>query len=153
METKRNISQICFCLELITKKGFVNCGARWAFGQLLALKMCFKIFIYFSILFVLFFVFLGLYPWHTEVPRLEVESELPAYTTAAAMPDPSCISSLPHSSRQLWILNSLDKARDRACILMDASQIHFLLSHDSKNQCYFNKFNEIYFIYSSNIGL
>ena len=37
----------------------------------------------------LFFVFLGPHPWHMEVPRLEVELELqlPAYTTATAMPD------------------------------------------------------------------
>ena len=39
-----------------------------------------------SLLFVLsvFFVFSGLHPWHMEVPRLGVESELqpPAYTTA-----------------------------------------------------------------------
>ena len=37
----------------------------------------------------LFFFFLGPYPWHTEVPRPGVESELqpPAYTTAPAMPD------------------------------------------------------------------
>ena len=34
--------------------------------------------------------FLGLHLWHMEVPRLGVESELqlPAYTTATAMPDP-----------------------------------------------------------------
>ena len=39
------------------------------------------------------FVFLGPYPWHMEVPRLGVawELQLPAYTTATATLDPSCI--------------------------------------------------------------
>jgi len=77
--------------------------------------------------FFFFFVFVGLHPWHTEVPRLEVESELqlPAYTTATAMPDPSRISNLHHSSWQGQILNPLSKASDGTCVLMDASQIHF----------------------------
>ena len=49
-----------------------------------------------------FFVFLGLKPWHMEVPRLGVESEpqLLAYTAATAVPDLSHISNLYHSSRQ-----------------------------------------------------
>ena len=36
----------------------------------------------------LFFVFLGLHPWHMEVPWLGVESELqlPAHATATATP-------------------------------------------------------------------
>ena len=38
-----------------------------------------------------FFVFLGLYLRHMEVPRLGVKSELPAYTTDTAMPDLSHI--------------------------------------------------------------
>ena len=43
---------------------------------------------------ILFFIFLyfkrNATPWHMEVPRLGVQSErqLPAYTTATAMPDP-----------------------------------------------------------------
>ena len=38
---------------------------------------------------LIYFVFLGLHPWHMEVPRLEVESELQplAYTIATATPD------------------------------------------------------------------
>ena len=40
--------------------------------------------------FVLFFVFLGPYPWHVEVPRLGVSSklQLSAYTTATATATP-----------------------------------------------------------------
>jgi len=49
-----------------------------------------------------------------EVPSLGVESELQllAYTTAPAMPDPSQICNLPHSSQQHQILNPLREARD-----------------------------------------
>jgi len=40
---------------------------------------------------LLFIYFLGPHPWHREVPRLGVKSELqlPAYTIAAATRDPS----------------------------------------------------------------
>ena len=62
-----------------------------------------------------------------EVPRLEAEPELqlPAYTPATAMQDPSRLCDLPHSSRQRRNLNPLSKARDRTCILVDTSQICF----------------------------
>ena len=42
-----------------------------------------------------------------EVPRLGVKSKLklPAYTTVTAMPDPSHVYDLHHSSEQNWILN------------------------------------------------
>ena len=42
--------------------------------------------------------FLGLHLQHMEVPSLGVESELLAYTTATAMPDPSRVCDLHHSS-------------------------------------------------------
>ena len=56
-----------------------------------------------------------------EVPGLEVESELqlPASTTATAMWDPSHICDLHHSLWQGQILNPLNEARDRTCVLMD----------------------------------
>ena len=77
---------------------------------------------------ILFFVFLGPHPEHMEVPRLGVTSELwpPAYTTTTAMPDPSRVCDLHHRPRQCRILNPLSKARDRTCILMDASRVHYL---------------------------
>ena len=48
-----------------------------------------------------------------EVPRLGVKSELqpPAFTTATAMWDPSCLCDLHHSSRQRQILDPPSKAR------------------------------------------
>ena len=70
----------------------------------------------FLFLFFFFLIFLGLHPWHMEVPRLGVKSELQlsAYTTAAATPDPSCICDRHHSSGQHQILNPL---REASCFL------------------------------------
>ena len=45
--------------------------------------------------------------------------------TATAMPDPTHICNLHHSSWQRWIIYPLSEARYQNCILMDASQIHF----------------------------
>ena len=62
------------------------------------------LFIYlFVCLFVyLFTVFLGPHPQHMEVPRLgvELELQLPAYTTATATRDLSHVCELHHSSQQ-----------------------------------------------------
>ena len=77
-----------------------------------------------------YFFFLGLHPWHMEVPRLGVKSELqlPAYATATAMQDPSRIYDLCHSSQQHWIPNPLIEARDRTRILMVTSRNHFFFA-------------------------
>ena len=70
-----------------------------------------------------FFCILGLHPWHMQVPKLGVESELrlPAYTTATATAtwDLSSICDLQHSSRQCQVPNPLREARDWTRILMD----------------------------------
>ena len=60
-----------------------------------------------------------------EVPRLAAESELqlPAYTTATAMRDPSHICNLHHRSQQHQIPNPLREARNGTRILTDISQI------------------------------
>ena len=65
----------------------------------------------------------GLHPRPLEVPRLGVRSELLllAYTTATATRDPSRICDPHYSSWQCQILNPLSEARDRICVLMDAS--------------------------------
>ena len=76
---------------------------------------------------LLFLSFLELHPWHLEIPRLGVQSELqlPAYTTATATPDLSHIPDPHHSSQQRRILNSLSKARDQTRVLMDTSRVHY----------------------------
>ena len=65
--------------------------------------------------------FLGPHLQYTEVPRLgvELELQLPAYTTARAMRDSSRICDLHPSSWQRQILNPLSGARDGTCVLMD----------------------------------
>ena len=64
-----------------------------------------------------------------EVPKLGIKSELqlPAYTP---QPQPRQIRAatatyIHHSSRQHQILNPLSQARDRTCILMDTSRVHY----------------------------
>ena len=84
-----------------------------------------------------FFCFLWPNPWHMEVPGLGVESELhlPAYTTATASRDPQHgrhVCEL-HSSQQRQILNSLSKARDQTCSLMDTSRVRNPLSHNGSS--------------------
>ena len=68
-----------------------------------------------------FFVFLRPHLQHMEVPRLGVESELqlPAYITAKAILDPSCICNIHHSLQQCRILNPLSQAKDQTCTLTD----------------------------------
>ena len=64
--------------------------------------------LFFVCLFVCFF-FLELHMCHMEVPRLGVKLELhlPAYGTASAEPEVSCVCNLHCSSQQCWILNQL----------------------------------------------
>ena len=60
----------------------------------------FFFFLSFYLFFILYyFCFLGLHLWHMEVSRLGVklELQLPAYSTATAMPDLSRIFNLHHS--------------------------------------------------------
>jgi len=81
------------------------------------------------------FDFLEPHLWHMEIPRLgvELELQLPAYTTATAMWDPSRICDLHHSSRQCWILDPLSKARDRTHIFTNTSWVRWPLRHDGNS--------------------
>ena len=99
--------------------------------------------------FFFFFFFLRLHPRHTEVSGLGVESELqlPAYTTATATLDLSCIYKPNHSSRQCWILHPLSEAWDRTCTLMDASRIALPLRH-KRNSVILHSTPAIYYIVS-----
>ena len=64
-----------------------------------------------------------------EVPGLgvELELQLPAYTTAIATWNLSCICSVS------WILNPLSKARDQIRIFMDISWVLNLLSYNGNS--------------------
>ena len=67
-----------------------------------------------------FFSLLVLHLWYVEVPRLgvQLEPQLPAYATAIATQDLSCICNLQHSSWQHWILSPVSEAKDQTHILM-----------------------------------
>ena len=75
----------------------------------------------------LFVAFLELHLQHMEVPRLGVKSELqvPAYTTATAMWDPSHVFNLHQSPQQCRTLNPLSEARDQTLILTETRQVHY----------------------------
>ena len=71
--------------------------------------------------------FLGLHPWHMEVPRLGVQSDLQwlVYARATAMRDLNHVCDLHHSSQQCRIPDPLSEARDRTHKFMVPSQICF----------------------------
>ena len=64
-------------------------------------------------------------PEHVEVPRVgvQLEPQLPAYTTATATQDPSHVFHLHRSSQQCWLPDPLSRARGQTHILTDARQI------------------------------
>ena len=89
--------------------------------------MYYILFIHLFFVVAVFFFFLGLHPWHMEVPRpgVKLELQLPAYTTARATVDPSHVCDLHHSLQQRQVLNPLSEARDRTWNLMVPVWIHF----------------------------
>ena len=72
-------------------------------GELKSTLLLFVFIFSFNLILGEWCVFLGPHPWHMEVPRRGVRSELqlPAYTTATATPDSSLVCDLHHSSQQL----------------------------------------------------
>ena len=100
---------VAFCSEKVISQSIVeSVVALWS--------LC-----WFWGFFCFVFCFLGLHGWHMEVPSLGIESELQllAYTTAIAMPGPSRLCDLHHSSLPHWVLNPRSEARDRTLILTD----------------------------------
>ena len=97
-----------------------------SFKGLIIIQFCLLVDLWFMII-IIIICFLGLHPRQLEVSRLgvELELQLPAYATAATIPDLSCLWDLHHSSQQRWILNQLIEARDQNHILMDTNQIRF----------------------------
>ena len=106
---------------LVYSKYLIQCYYTCSKQVQIYIKAIFQIFFFFF-----FFCFLGPCPWHMEVPRLGIKSELqlPAYATTIATWDLCRICDLHHSSQQCWILNPLSKTRDRIRILKDPSQLH-----------------------------
>ena len=82
-------------------------------------------FLFFFSFFLSFFLFRAT-PLAYGSTRLGVRSELelPAYTTATAMPDRSCVCDLHYSLWQCWLLKALSEVRDQTCNLMDSSWVH-----------------------------
>ena len=126
---KNHLSPILFIhsvIELTLPSGFV--GVNFSFLSRSNCKDSFFVGMCFLFLFCfVLFCSLGPHPWHVEVPRLGVQSELQllVYTPATATQDPSCVCDLHHSSQQCQILNPLSGARDRTHNLMVPSWIRF----------------------------
>ena len=57
-------------------------------------------------------------------------SKLGVYTAATATQGPCLVYNLHHSSQQSHILNSLSRARDQTCHLMDTSRTLNAVSHN-----------------------
>ena len=74
--------------------------------------------------FFLFFFLLFLGPHLLAHGNSQARGWIGAVATATR--DPSGICDLHHSSRQGQILNPLSEARNRTCILMDTSLVHYL---------------------------
>ena len=80
-----------WCLELLSFEVICYTEIDNAYVSVHSPKIPFCVFTAFQIIFrISFLLFSGPHPWHMEVPRLGVESELQllAYTTATAMPVP-----------------------------------------------------------------
>ena len=110
------------------------------FGQEFLLSMCLvRMFSFMRwgsfFLFFFFPCFSGPHLRHLKVSRLgvQLELQLPGYTTAAATQDLSHICNLHPSSWQCWILNPLSEATDWTHILMDTSQVLNPLSHSGNS--------------------
>ena len=71
-----------------------------------------------------------------EVPGLgvQLEPQMPAYTTATATLDLRCIWDLCCGLQLCWILNPLSEARNQTSILMDPTWILNPLSYNRNSQ-------------------
>ena len=96
---------------------------KWSGAFSFSFLTCFQCLSFF--LFFFLFVFLGPHLWYMEVPRLgvQLELQLPVYTTTTATQDPSHVCDLHHSSQQHQVLNPMSEARDQTWVLMDASWV------------------------------
>ena len=83
------------------------------------------------------FFFFRMEGGHMEVPRLGVQFSIGA-AAATAIPDPSHVCKLHHSSQKPRILNPLSEARDWTWILMDTSWVHFHWATEGTPICHFD---------------
>ena len=83
--------------------------------------MHYLLLIYYYVFYLLLFFIFTAAPVAYGDSQLGVESELqlPAHATTPATPDLSCTCDLHPSLWQHWIRHSLNRARDRPCILME----------------------------------
>ena len=122
---KRTFSQCDLLLLLLT---IITCWSSICqISSLWSEAFCCLSILYSFLVCFCFWPFLGPPLQHMEVPSPEVQSELllPAYATATAMPDTSCICNLHHSSWQHRILKPLSEAKGGTRILTVPSQIRF----------------------------
>ena len=116
---------------MTSKNSFLHSFFLWFSGSYLGVSLAPRghsfgsVWRRFFIYLFIYFGFLGLHPWHMEVPRLGVKSELqlPAYTTDTATWHLSHVCNLHHNSWQCWIPDPLSEVSDQTRILKDASQI------------------------------
>ena len=93
----------------------------------------------FFFFFLSFFVFLGPYLRHMEVPKLGVklELQLPAYATTTATPDLHTAASSTYTTAHCNARSLTHWAvQGSNCILMDISQIHFHWATTGTPQCH-----------------
>ena len=94
-----------------------------------------------SLFFFFFFLFFfwGPLSRHMEVLRLgvELELQLPAYTTATTTPNLSCVCNLHCSSLHFQILNPLSRAKVWTHVLMDSSWSRYHWAAVGTPLCFF----------------
>ena len=112
----------------------VNYIRRWSIIESYVRKREWK-FLIFSFLSFFFLLFRAApVAYSSSRTGVKLALQLPAYTTATATRDLSCICDPHYSSRECRILNPLSKAREWTCIFMDTSRVHNLLSHDGNSR-------------------
>ena len=118
---------MCFLIEFLHQIKFSTITSIYCLFSIFLFSPTRDIIIVIIIIIIIIIILLfRAHLWHMGAPRLEVELELqlPAYTTAIATWDPSHVCDLYHSSQQCWILNPISKARYQTHILMETSCVH-----------------------------
>ena len=115
----------CSCTLWVSKRGMWQGKlARLDLSDFYIMEHCSQLVFYRThcektLIFLLFFFSSSQHLKYLEIPRLgiQLEWQLPTYTTAMATSDLSQICDLCHNSWQHQILSPLSEARDQTCIL------------------------------------